>query len=154
MGKLYNFVMVRCTTLLEKFFKPLIDLEIHLLDGANGGLPGRPKRRFWQSRRSRAPNVPRHLSNTFSTPPRWPSDAPGGKEPQITDVAAVAESAAVCKDGQFWQYGDGDDSLRSTMAWLTTVRGPLNSPAKGAPPAGSGGRTRAIRCVAARSGAE
>lgn len=48
MGKLYNFVMVRCTTLLEKFSKRLIDLDIYLLDRGNGGLPSAPMANFWQ----------------------------------------------------------------------------------------------------------
>jgi hypothetical protein len=54
MGKLYNFVMVRCTTLLEKFFKRPVDLEFHLLSGANDGLPIGPAAEFWQSPHLRA----------------------------------------------------------------------------------------------------
>jgi hypothetical protein len=49
MGKLYNSVMVRCTTLLEKFFKRSVDLEFHLLSGANDGLPIGLTAEFWQS---------------------------------------------------------------------------------------------------------
>jgi hypothetical protein len=54
MGKLYNSVMVRCTTLLEKFFKRPLDLEFHLLSDANGGLPIEPAAGFWQSPHLRA----------------------------------------------------------------------------------------------------
>lgn len=54
MGKLYNSVMVRCTTLLEKFFKRPVDLEFHLLSGANSGLPIEPAAGFWQSSHLRA----------------------------------------------------------------------------------------------------
>ena len=49
MGKLYNSVMVGCTTLLEKFFKRLTDLEFHLLNDENGGLPIEATAGFWQS---------------------------------------------------------------------------------------------------------
>ena len=54
MGKLYNSVMVGCTTLLEKFFKRRVDLEFHLLNGADGGLPTEPAAGFWQSPHLRA----------------------------------------------------------------------------------------------------
>ncbi|TQR84009.1 hypothetical protein D8S82_24320 [Mycobacterium hodleri] len=63
MGKLYNSVMVRCTTLLEKFFKRPVDLEFHLLNGANDGLPIEPMAGFWQSWPWRADPKPDGDSN-------------------------------------------------------------------------------------------
>ena len=65
MGKLYNSVMVRCTTLLEKFFKRPVDLEFHLLSGANGGLPIEPAEGFWQSSHLRA--HPKSTSDSNAT---------------------------------------------------------------------------------------
>jgi hypothetical protein len=51
MGKLYNFEMPRCTTLLEKLLKRLIDLEFDLLGRGYIGLPSPPKPNSWQIRR-------------------------------------------------------------------------------------------------------
>jgi hypothetical protein len=67
MGKLYNFVMVGCTTLLEKFSKRPFDLEMHLLGGGNCGLPSAPKLNCWQSRRPRVGPWPSPVSNASAS---------------------------------------------------------------------------------------
>jgi hypothetical protein len=130
MGKLYNFVMVRCTTLLEKFFKCVIDLDIHLLRVGNGGLPMAPVSNFWQSRRPRTVAGARPVSNMGSTRSRGPLIGPVVEHAQFNGDQLSSALSSRTENGPVQQRGDDGVGYSLTMAWLTPVSGRPNSPAE------------------------
>lgn len=150
MGKLYNFVMVRCTTLLEKFFRRPIDLEMNLLDGGNGGLPSAPKSNFWQKPAAATRPVSGSAQQHRPEPHVNATASVESHQPAAHGRARVASPSPRDDGAEFQQCSDRADRTLTIMAWLTPVSGPPHSPATGAPPTGRGGVAPELRSVAAR----
>ena len=137
MGKLYNFVMVRCTTLLEKFFRHPVDLEFHLLNGENGGLPIEPTAGFWQSHSTRAD--PKSHDDSNATALRaisgWIDDAVDIPSSQAGHQPSGADARLECQSAQ--QSGDRHDTAHhgwpgSLLAGSPPIRPRAEFPAGGA----------------------
>jgi hypothetical protein len=150
MGKLYNFVMVGCTTLLEKFSKRPVDLEMHLLGGGKLRLAGRAEVEVLAKSTAASWPVAESCQQRIGQPcVQNVESADCRRRPVQPPIGALRPSSrSDCERIQQW--GDRDDRPPPTMAWLTRVSRPPNSPVGGAPPTGLGGGATGLRSVVVR----